>query len=64
MGLFLSYNHIKLKLGVFLTGYTVAMLTCYVKEIGPYTWKPMIRDSFNATIVVAAYCGCSYDSSN
>ena len=33
MSLFLSYNHIKVKLGVFLSGHTVAMVTCYVKKM-------------------------------
>ena len=30
--LVLSYVHLKLKLGVFLTGYTVATVTGYVKK--------------------------------
>ena len=32
---FSSYNHLKVNLGVFLTGYTVAMAACYVKETCP-----------------------------
>ena len=40
----MSYKHLKLKLRVFLTGYTVAMVTCFVKKI-IITCSPMIGHS-------------------
>ena len=49
MDLLLSYIHLQLKLRVFLTGYTVAMVKCYVKKI-IITCSPMIEHLFDAII--------------
>ena len=46
----LSYSHLKLKLGVFLKRYTVAMLICYVKKI-TITYSPKIGHLFDTIIV-------------
>ena len=47
---FFSYNHLKLKLGVFLTGYTVAMVIWYVKMmiiscLVPLSEHPLTKSS-------------------
>ncbi len=49
---FLSYMHLKLKLRVFLTGYTVAIVTSYVNKITK-TYSPIIWHLFD-TIMVAS----------
>ena len=49
MDLLLSYIQVQLKLRVFLTGCTVAMVTCYVKKI-IITCSPMIEHLFDAII--------------
>ena len=48
---FLSYKHLKLKLRVFLTGYTVAMETSEVKKVTE-TYSAIIGHLFD-TITVA-----------
>ena len=48
--LFSSYKHLKLKLRVFLTGYTVAMVTCNVQKIA-ITCLPAIGHLFDTIIV-------------
>ena len=48
---FLSYRHLKLKLGVFLTGYIVSMVTCCVKKMIP-TCSTMFGHSFDAIIII------------
>ena len=50
--LVLSYRHLKLKLAVFLTGYTVAMVTGYVKKIF-MTCLPMFGHSFGTIVIVS-----------
>ena len=45
-------NHLKEKLGVYLSGYDVAMVTCYVKEM-TRTCSPMLRYVFDTIIVVS-----------
>jgi len=49
---FLSYKHLKLKLGVFLSGHTVAMVTYFVKKI--ITCSPMIGQFFDTMIVASS----------
>ena len=51
-GSFLSYKHLKTKLRVFLTGYTVAMETSEVKKVTK-TYSAFIGHLFD-TITVAA----------
>ena len=51
---FLSYNHLKPKLRVFLTGYTVAMETSEVKKVTE-TYSAIIGHSFN-TIDISSKC--------
>ena len=52
--LILSYRHLKLTLGVFLTGYTVATVTVYVKKIlFTKTCLPKFGRSFGTIIVVS-----------
>ena len=48
---FLSYKRLKLKLGVFLAGHIVAMVTCYIKRMTA-TWLPMMGNLYD-TIIVA-----------
>ena len=50
--LFLSYRYLKLKLGVFLTGYTVATVTGYVNKMF-ITCLPMFGHSFGTIIIVS-----------
>ena len=45
-------NHLKEKLGVYLSVYDVAMVTCYVKEM-TRTCSPMLRYVFVTIIVVS-----------
>ena len=55
----MSYNHLKLKLGVSLTGYTVAMVIYQVEKMA-VTCLPMFRHLFDAIIVVSTdkeWCG-------
>ena len=54
---FLSYKHLKLKLRVFLTGYTVAMVTYYVTKI-IITCSPMIGHLFDTFILTSTDIGC------
>ena len=49
---FLKYKRLKLKLGVFLAGYSVAMVTYRVTKIIP-TCSPMIGQFFDTMIVAA-----------
>ena len=49
---FLSYKHLKLKLRVFLTGYSVAMETSEVKKVTK-TYSAIIGHLFD-TIIVAS----------
>ena len=49
---FLSYKHLKLKLRVFFTAFTVPMVTSYVRKIAT-TYLPMIRYLFDTIIVTA-----------
>ena len=49
----LSYNHLKEKLGLFLTGYTVAKVTCYVGKI-PKTCSKMSWNVFDTIIIVSS----------
>ena len=49
---FLKYKHFKLKLGVFLAGHSVAMVTYCATKIIP-TYSPMIGQFFD-TMVVAS----------
>ena len=44
------YKHLKLKLTVFLTGYTVAMVTCNVQKMA-ITCLPVIGHLFDTIIV-------------
>ena len=49
---FLSYKHLKLKLRVFLAGYSVAMVTyCVIKTIP--TCSPMIGQFFDTMLVAS-----------
>ena len=49
---YLKYNRLKLKLGVFLAGHSVAMVTYSVTKIIP-TWSPMIGQLFDTMIGVS-----------
>ena len=51
---FLKYRDLKLKLGVFIAGHSVAMVTYSVTKIMP-TCSPMIGQSFDAMIVASSY---------
>ena len=50
---FLSYKHLKLKLRVFLTGYSVAMETSKVKKVTK-TYSAIIGHLFDTIIVASA----------
>ena len=50
---FFSYTHLKLTLGVLLTGSTVAMVTYYIGKL-TMTCLPMIRHFYDTIIVVSA----------
>ena len=49
---FLKYQRLKLKLRVFLAGYSVAMVTYCVTKIIP-TYSPMIKPFFDTVIVAS-----------
>jgi len=49
---FLKYKGFKLKLGVFLAGYSVAMVTYCVTKMIP-TCSPVIRQFFDTMIVAS-----------
>ena len=51
LDLFSRYKHLKLKLRVFLTGYTIAMVTCNVKKI-IITCSPVIEHLFETIILM------------
>ena len=51
---FLQYRDLKLKLGVFIAGHSVAMVTYCVTKIMP-TCSPMIGQSFDTMIVASTY---------
>ena len=50
---FLSYSHVKVKLSLFLTGHTVAMVTYNVKKM-TITCLHMFRLVFDTIIVVSS----------
>ena len=49
---FFSYKHLKLKLGVFLAGHSVTMVTYCVTKIIP-TCSPMIGQFFDTMLVAS-----------
>ena len=49
---FFSYNHLKVKLGVFLTGHTVAMVTYYDEKMAT-TCLSMFRHLFDSIVAVS-----------
>ena len=49
---FLSYKHLKLKLRVIYTGYTVAMVTFYVEQM-IITCLPIVGHSFDSIILTS-----------
>ena len=50
---FFSYNHFKVKLGVFLISHTFAMVTCFVKKM-TISCSKMFRHVFDTIIVVTS----------
>ena len=50
---FLNYKPLKLQLRVFLSGHTVAMVTCYVME-RTTTCSPIVGQFFNTMIVASS----------
>ena len=49
---FFGYNHLKVKLGVFLTGYTVSIVTYYVEKMTK-TCLSMSRHLFDSIVTVS-----------
>ena len=53
------FNHLNVKLGLFLTGSTVAMVTCYVEKI-PITCSQVFWHVFDTIIVFSSDKECLY----
>ena len=52
LSFFFSYNHLKVKLGVFLTGYIVAMVIYYFEKM-TIASLPMFRHFFDSIIAAS-----------
>ena len=57
----MSYNQLKVKVGVFSTDYTVAMITHYVKKI-TITCSQIFRHIFDTIFVITSDKECFYYS--
>lgn len=57
--LVVEYNHLKLKLGLFLTGYVVSMVTCQVRKMTMTCW-PMFGHLLDTT----DFCGINSGINN
>ena len=49
----MSYNHLKVKLRLFLTGRTVAMVICYVEKM-TITCSQLFRHVYDTIIVLSS----------